>query len=272
MKSLRDLPESEKINQLMSTLENYGSVLVAFSGGVDSSFLLKAAVDFLGTDRVLAITASSSIFPNYERENASKLAKRLGVDWRSIQSSRTDNPKFRENPPDRCYFCKKELFENLKSLADREGINKVVDGSIQGDSEGHRPGIRAAEELGIASPLQEAGLTKDEVRDFSKQVGLETWNKPSFACLATRFPYGKEITEEKLNRVGRAEEFLMELGINQFRVRHHGDIARIEVRRPDFDRLLDFGDKIVSRFKGLGYDYVTLDLEGYRTGSMNEPD
>ncbi|MCF7890671.1 ATP-dependent sacrificial sulfur transferase LarE [Candidatus Bipolaricaulota bacterium] len=271
MKSLTSLLESARISRLKSNLESHGSVLVAFSGGVDSSFLLKAAVDFLGPDKVLAVTASSEAYPNHERKEARELAEKLEVEWRTIQSSETTNPNFRENPTNRCYFCKKELFEDLKELADRKGLNKVVDGTIQDDSEGHRPGTRAAEELGVASPLQQAGLNKEEIREFSKQVGLETWNKPSFACLASRFPYGKEITEEKLDRVGRAEEFLLELGIEQFRVRHHGDIARIEVRRSDFDRLLDSGEKVVSRLKELGYDYVTLDLEGYRTGSMNEP-
>lgn len=271
MKSLGKLTESEKINRLKSSLENHGSVLVAFSGGVDSSFLLKAALDFLGKDQVLAVTASSEAYPDHERKDAKELAEKLGANWRTIQSSETENPKFRENPTDRCYFCKKELFEDLKRLADQEGFDKVVDGTIQDDTEGHRPGFRAAEELGIASPLQEAGLNKEEIRDFSKQVGLETWDKPSFACLASRFPYGEEITEGKLGRVEEAEEFLLDLGIKQFRVRHHGDIARIEVRRSDFDRLLDSGEKIVSRLKDLGYDYVTLDLEGYRTGSMNEP-
>ncbi len=269
MKTLRDLTGSEKIKQLMSCLENYGSILVAFSGGVDSSFLLKAAVDFLGPDRVLAVTASSEAYPDHERKDARKLAEKLGVRWITIQSSETANPNFRENPTDRCYFCKKELFRDLKELADQEGINKVADGTIQDDTEGHRPGTQAAEELGIASPLQEAGLSKDEIREFSKQVGLETWDKPTFACLASRFPYGEEITEEKLRRVGSAEEFLLELGIEQFRVRHHEDIARIEVRRSDFGRMLNFREEIVSRLKELGYDYVTLDLEGYRTGSMN---
>ncbi|MFB6290958.1 MAG: ATP-dependent sacrificial sulfur transferase LarE [Candidatus Bipolaricaulia bacterium] len=271
MKSLTSLLETAKISRLKSNLKSHGSVLVAFSGGVDSSFLLKAAVDFLGPDKVLAVTASSEAYPDHERKEARELAERLEVEWRTIQSSETTNPNFRENPINRCYFCKKELFEDLKGLADRKGLNKVVDGTIQDDSEGHRPGTRAAEELGVASPLQQAGLNKEEIREFSKQVGLETWDKPSFACLASRFPYGKEITEEKLDRVGRAEEFLLELGMEQFRVRHHGDIARIEVQRSDFDRLLDSGEKVVSRLKELGYDYVTLDLEGYRTGSMNEP-
>ncbi|MBS3735986.1 ATP-dependent sacrificial sulfur transferase LarE [Candidatus Bipolaricaulota bacterium] len=271
MKALTDLQDSEKINRLKTNLENYGSVLVAFSGGVDSSFLLKAAVDFLGPDQVLAVTASSAAYPDHERKEARELADKLGVEWKEMESSETENPNFRENPTDRCYFCKKELFEDLKALAEREGINKVVDGTIQDDTEGHRPGTRATEELGIASPLQEAGLTKEEIREFSKRVGLETWDKPSFACLASRFPYGEEITEKKLDRVGRAEEFLLELGINQFRVRHHGDIARIEIRGQDFDRLVNSRKQVVSHLKELGYNYVTLDLEGYRTGSMNEP-
>ena len=270
MKTLKDFTGSEKINELMSCLESYGSVLVAFSGGVDSSFLLKAAVDFLGSDRVLAVTASSEAYPDHERKDARKLAEKLGARWITIQSSETSNPNFRENPSDRCYFCKKELFRDLNELANREGITKVADGTIQDDSEGHRPGTRAAEELGIASPLREVGLSKDEIREFSKRVGLETWDKPTFACLASRFPYGEEITEEKLRRVGSAEEFLLKLGIEQFRVRHHGDIARIEVLRSDFDRMLNFREEIVARLKELGYDYVTLDLEGYRTGSMNE--
>ena len=258
----------EKLKQILGEM---GKVLVAFSGGVDSSLLLKTAQDVLGGG-ILAVIASSATYPEEEQKEAVKLAEFWGVRYRIIHTDELDNPEFVKNPPTRCYFCKNELFSRLKEMAEAEGIPYVCDGANKEDLGDFRPGSEAAKELGIRSPLQEAGLVKAEIREISKWLGLSTWNKPSLACLSSRFPYGTEIDLESLKQIAQAEAYLRSQGFKQVRVRHHGQIARIEVESEEIERLLDpdFRRTLAVRLKSYGYSYVTVDLEGYRTGSMNE--
>ncbi|MCF6095591.1 ATP-dependent sacrificial sulfur transferase LarE [Thermovorax subterraneus] len=262
----------EKLKKLKDMIKNLGSVIVAFSGGVDSTFLLKVCLDVLGKENVLAVTARSSTYPSRELEEAKELAKSFGANHEIIVSEELEVPGFSENPPERCYYCKKELFGKLVKIARERGFNFVLDGSNADDTGDFRPGMKAKDELGVISPLKEAGLTKAEIRALSQKMGLPTWNKPSFACLASRFPYGERITEEKLNRVGKAEDLLNELGFIQYRVRNHADLARIEVSPEEIERFFErsLREKVVAEFKKLGFVYVSLDLIGYRTGSMNE--
>lgn len=261
-----------KFEILKSTLKEMGTVLIAFSGGVDSSFLLKTAQEVLG-DRVLAVIAKSETYPEKEQEEAVRLAEEWNVHLKVIQTDELDNPEFVKNPPTRCYFCKNELFSKLKEIASSEGIHFVCDGSNYEDLDDFRPGAKAAEELGVRSPLKEAGLVKDEIREISRWMGLPTWNKPSLACLSSRFPYNIEIDRDSLKQISLAEDYLRSKGFTQVRVRHHGQIARIEVEPDEIVIMMDpeLRQDVVENLKVFGYAYVTLDLAGYRTGSMNEP-
>ncbi len=260
----------EKRRRLYGILERMGGVVVGFSGGVDSSYLLAAAVEVLG-QRALGVTACSETYPERERREAEALARRLGARHRLIVSEELDVPGFAENPRNRCYFCKRELFTKLWEVARQEGLPHVADGSNVDDRGDYRPGRVAARELGVRSPLEEAGLTKQDIRELSRLMGLPTWDKPAFACLSSRFPYGTRITREKVSQVGRAEDALWRLGLRVVRVRHHGDVARIELGPEEFDRVVNgLRDAVVRAVKEAGYTYVALDLQGYRTGAMNE--
>ena len=255
--------------RLHDIFKKLGSVLVAFSGGVDSTFLLSVAGEVLG-DRVLAVTASSPIHPRRELLQARRLAKRLGVRHRIIGSRELEDDHFLGNDSRRCYHCKRILFNTLLDIAREEGLAAVVDGSNRDDLDDYRPGAEALRELGIRSPLQEAGLTKEQIRRFSRQRGLSNWDLPAQACLASRIPYGTKLIRDDLKRVERAEEALHDLGYARVRVRHHGRLARIEVDGEDLERVLADRLRVVSALKKSGYLYVAVDLEGYRRGSLNE--
>ncbi len=259
----------EKHDLLRNIIRSMESVIVAFSGGVDSTLLARIAFDELG-EKSLAITAKSETYPSLEIEKAVEIANQIGIKQEIIISEELDMPEFSENPVNRCYYCKKELFSKLLDIAKDRGFKYVLEGSNYDDLNDYRPGMQAIDELGIRSPLREAGLTKAEIREISKNLGLPTWNKPSFACLSSRFPYGTQITREKLKTVGEAEMFLRSLGVSQIRVRHHDQIARIEVVDEEMDIIFRNRHKIVGKLRELGYNYITLDLQGYRTGSMNE--
>ncbi len=263
---------TKKTAHLKDILRKMEKVLIAYSGGVDSTYLLRMAIDTLGADKVLAVIAASETYPEHERLEAVGLCEALCANYLLIQTEEINDERFRSNPKERCYFCKRELFTRLKKIAEENGIEQIADGSNADDLKDCRPGARAKNELGIRSPLQEAGLTKAEIRSHSKELGLTTWDKPSYACLASRIPYGTEIKPETLKRIENAEGFLRELGFGQLRVRDHGNLARIELEPNDIHRIMNNRnmDQINRQFERLGYFYVTLDLKGYRTGSLNE--
>ena len=270
-----ETPTEELLNKyekLKSYFKDLGSVAIAFSSGVDSTFLLYVAHDLL-KEKCLAITARSCSFPKREFDEATDFCKKIGVRHLVVESNELEIEGFSSNPPNRCYLCKKELFEKIFELAGSEGIDYVAEGSNLDDNGDYRPGLLAIKELGAKSPLREIGFTKQEIRILSAHLGLPTATKPSFACLASRFPYGEIINEKKLMMVDKAEQLLFDLGFEQFRVRIHGEnVARIELLTKDFDRMLDesLRQNIYERFKEYGFAYVSLDLKGYRTGSMNE--
>jgi len=262
----------EKHKLLKQELEKYGAAAVAFSGGVDSTFLAKIAYDVLG-EKALAITVDSEAYPPESIFESRKLAQQIGIKLIEIKEQVCTIPEFTSNSPDRCYYCKRELFTRMLEKVHEQGIQILMDGSNEDDKNDYRPGIRALNELNIKSPLKSLGFTKNDIRVLSKELGLPTWNRQSFACLASRFPYGTKITPELLEKTWKSESILKELGFTLYRVRHHGDIARIEIAPEEMHLLMknDTRKKVVNYIKSLGYKYVTLDIEGFRTGSMNEP-
>ena len=261
-----------KYDRLRSIVRELGSVVIGFSGGVDSTLLLRVATDEL-SGNALAVIGKSETYPTREYEEAVRLAESFGSNYVEVRTEETDDLKFQSNPVDRCYFCKTELFEKLTDIAAMRGIPWIADGTITDDVGDFRPGMRAKKEKNVRSPLLEANMSKHDVRELSRYLDLPTWDKQSFACLSSRFPYGQAITKESLMKTDAAENLLRDLGFRSFRVRHHDEkTARIEVGKEEIEKLLDHGlrETIVNRLKGLGFTYVTLDLQGYRTGSMNE--
>jgi pyridinium-3,5-biscarboxylic acid mononucleotide sulfurtransferase len=260
-----------KWEALLTLLQSSGGTVIAFSGGVDSTFLLAAAGEALG-GRALGVTALSETYPKREAEGAAELARRLGARHRFIVSEELELPEFKENPRNRCYYCKRELFAKLREVADAEGLGWVCDGSNLDDENDHRPGKQAAAELDVRSPLRDVGLSKDDIRALSHWLGLPTWDKPSFACLSSRFPYGTAITRERVRRLDQAENALRDLGFSQIRLRYHHEVGRLEVRPEEFALLLEpeVREAIVAAIKTAGFVYAAFDLQGYRTGAMNE--
>jgi uncharacterized protein len=259
----------KKLSLLKRIISNMGSVLLAFSGGVDSTFLLKVLKDTLPKDRFLAITATSATFPKEELTFAKKIAHGLDVRHKVIRTNELKNRKFLSNTAQRCYFCKKELFLRLEKLAAKDKLQFVADASTISDDKDFRPGSQAKAELGVRSPLKEASFSKEDIRKASKALGLVTWDKPSLACLASRIAYHVRISPAILSRIERGEKFLRSLGFREVRLRHHNGLCRIEVARRDIPRMVKQYDVVCRGIKRLGYQFVTLDLEGYRMGSMN---
>ena len=265
------LEVEEKLSKLKEVVSKLESVVVAFSGGVDSTLVAKVCYDALKGNS-MAVTARSETYPDFEFKEAQALAKEIGIQHLVIDTSELAIERFANNPPERCYFCKTELFGKLKDIAKQHGFLNVADGANLDDTQEFRPGLKASKELKVRSPLKEAGLTKKDIREVSKMLNLPNWNKPAYACMSSRFPYGQSITEEKLSMVSKAEKYLRCLGLVQFRVRHHETIARIEVLPEDIHILTGSParEELAVKFKEIGFTYVTLDLEGYRSGSMNE--
>ena len=268
---MQNTQTEKKFQALKNNLSRLGSLAVAYSGGVDSTFLLRMAKEVLG-ENVIAVTAKSRSFPGRELTEAQVFCRQEGIRQFVVETDELQMEAFRHNPVNRCYLCKHALFGKILETARQQGIAHVAEGSNMDDTGDFRPGMKAVAELKVLSPLKEAGLYKEEIRMLSRQLNLPTWGKPSFACLASRFPYGEEITEEKLQMVDRAEQLLLDLGFTQFRVRIHGTLARIEVLPEEFDRLVfeETRRLVAQKLKEFGFSYITADMEGYRTGSMNE--
>jgi uncharacterized protein len=259
----------EMREKLVDWFRGEKGAVIAFSGGVDSCVVAAAARETLG-ERAIAVTSDSTTFPNIELAHAKRLADEMGVAHEMVTENELLNPLFVKNPQDRCYHCRKGLVEGLKAVADRYSITCIVDGANADDAKEHRPGMRAMREAGIKSPLLELGITKADVREIAKGFGLSVHEKPAMACLASRIPYGERITEEKLNRIEKSENFLRDLGLSQLRVRHHDSTARIEVPQEEMHTILENRAQVVEELKNLGFAYVTLDMQGYRSGSMDE--
>jgi pyridinium-3,5-biscarboxylic acid mononucleotide sulfurtransferase len=262
----------EKEQRLRALVRSYDSLIVAFSGGADSAYLAYVAHNELG-NRALAVTGDSASYPTFQRGLADRLTKQFGIPHQIVVTEEFEDTNYTSNPPNRCYYCKNELYTKLAELAQTRGFAIICDGSNADDVGDYRPGRQAAREIGVRSPLEECGLTKAEIRELSRRAGLPTWNEPASACLSSRVPYGQVVTIEKLSMVDKAEIALKDLGFRQVRVRHHGDVARIEVAEEELPRALDseMAGRMSAALKALGFRYVTLDLEGYRTGSLNEP-
>jgi pyridinium-3,5-biscarboxylic acid mononucleotide sulfurtransferase len=259
-----------KTTELKTLLAGMGGCVIGFSGGVDSTLLFAVAAEVLGP-RALAVTATSETYPERERREAEALAERIGGRHRVIVSEELDIPEFQDNPPNRCYYCKHELFGKLRAIADQEGLPHVLDGTNVDDRGDHRPGRQAATEIGVRSPLEEVGFTKEDIRRLSRTMDLPTWDKPAFACLSSRFPYGTAITPERVRKVGQAEESLRELGFRVLRVRYHDSVARVELGTEEFAQAVGpLRDEVGRRVRAAGFTYVAVDLQGYRTGAMNE--
>lgn len=267
--SFKSMELKGKIEQIKEAMKAKQGMLIAFSGGVDSSVVAALAFQALG-EKALAVTADSETLPPFELENAIEVAREIGIPHRIVKYSELDSEDFKRNPPDRCYYCKKSLLKILNEVAREEGLKVIADGTNADDYLGHRPGIKALREFNVFSPLAEFKVSKAEVRAIARELNLPNADKPSMACVASRFPYGLEITKEKLDRVKQAEMFLLKMGFKQVRVRDHDGIARIEVLREENQAILNRNLEIVGEFKRLGYRYITLDLEGYRSGSLDE--
>lgn len=259
-----------RYDELTARIRSFNNVVVAFSAGVDSTLLVKASVDALGSENVIAATGLSDTYPDEEMQEARELAEEIGVEHVLCKTEELTDPRYAQNSHQRCFFCKSELYSHLERVREQRGFDVIIDGTNADDLGDHRPGLRAARNLGVLSPYEEIGMTKDEIRQISNALDLRTWDKPAFACLSSRFPYGTPITVEKLKQVAEAERVLRQLGFRGFRVRHHDAIARIEVSPEDFPRIIEHHDEIQAGIKDAGYRFVTLDLKGYTSGSLND--
>jgi len=260
----------DKLNNLKDYLKKLKKVVIAYSGGVDSTFLLKVASDTLGKKNVLAVIGISPTYPEEERKSAESFCKKNGIKYIGIETDEFKNENFINNPPDRCFWCKKELFGKIEEIRKKLNFDFIIDGTNKDDESDYRPGEEAKKIYKVVSPLRECGIRKKEIRELSKKMKLPTWNKPQMACLATRIPYGEKITEERLKRIEEGERFFLSLGFKIVRFRDYKEILRIEVGEEEIKKVINLRKEIVKKLKKLGYKYITIDLEGYRAGSMNE--